>query len=242
MAALPDRNRPFYGIDAPAFPAMLGLAGVTLVVAAVRRRTGRVPLAAAGAILLGSTGVYLRTTLRGKLRAWDAILDRAALHGDERLLDMGCGRGAVLIAAARRLPEGRAVGLDSWTADQSGNRPEATLANAAAAGVAERVEVRTGDMTAMPFPDDSFDVVTSAMAIHNIPSAEGRRRALDEAVRVLRPGGRLFIADPTPFVRKYVAHLGRGTVRSLGPGYWYSGPWIAVSLLQVDDRAAESER
>jgi SAM-dependent methyltransferase len=242
MAAAPTRNRPHYGIDAPAFPAVLGLAGVASVVAAAGRRSGRVPLAAAGAILLGGTGIYLHTTLRGKLRAWDAILDRAALDGDERLLDMGCGRGAVLIAAARRLPEGHAVGLDSWTADQSGNRPEATLANAAAAGVAERVEVRSGDMTAMPFPDDSFDVVTSAMAIHNISSAEGRRRALDEAIRVLRPGGRLFIADPTPFVRKYVAHLGQGTIRALGTGYWYSGPWIAVSLLQVDNRAAHSEQ
>ncbi len=88
-------------------------------------------------------------------------------------------------------------------------------------------------MTSLPFPDNSFDVVTSAAAIHNIPSAEGRRRALDEAIRVLRPGGRLLIADPAPFVRKYAEHLGQGTPRSLGPGYWYSGPWLAVSFLQA---------
>jgi ubiquinone/menaquinone biosynthesis C-methylase UbiE len=149
------------------------------------------------------------------------------------VLDLGCGRGAVLIAAARRVPRGRAVGVDLWSADQSGNRPEATRANAAAAGVADRVEVRTGDLTALPFPDHSFDVVTSAMAIHNIKSAEGRYRALDEAVRVLRPGGRLLIADPSPFARRYVEHLGQGALRGLGPGYWYSGPWVAVSLLEA---------
>jgi hypothetical protein len=45
----------------------------------------------------------LRTTLRGKLRAWDGILNQAALKGDEHVLDMGCGRGAVLIAPAHRL-------------------------------------------------------------------------------------------------------------------------------------------
>ncbi|MEO3924990.1 class I SAM-dependent methyltransferase [Micromonosporaceae bacterium B7E4] len=233
MTATPSRGRPYYGIDAPPIPALLGAAGVASALAAASRRTGRTTLAVTSAVMLAGTGIYLHTTLRGKLRAWEEILDRAALRGDEQVLDLGCGRGAVLVAAARRLSQGRAVGVDLWSADQSGNRPEATLANAAAAGVADRVDVRTGDMTALPFPNDSFDVVTSAMAIHNIPSAEGRYRALDEAIRVLRPGGRLFIADPSPFVRKYAAHLGQGTLRALGPGYWYSGPWIAVSLLHL---------
>jgi ubiquinone/menaquinone biosynthesis C-methylase UbiE len=123
--------------------------------------------------------------------------------------------------------------VDLWSADQSGNRPAATLANAAAAGVADRVHVRSADMTSLPFPDASFDVVTSAMAIHNISSAEGRHRALDEAMRVLRPGGRLFVADPWPVVRGYAEHLGQGTLRPLGPGYWYSGPWLGVTLLHA---------
>jgi SAM-dependent methyltransferase len=190
-------------------------------------------LAAAGAFLLANAGVYLHTTLRGKLRSWERELDRAGLRGDEQLLDLGCGRGAVLIAAARRLPAGHAVGADLWTGDQSGNRPEATLANAAAAGVADRVEVHTADITALPFPDDSFDVVTSAMAIHNIASPAGRYRALDEAMRVLRPGGQLLIADPWPMARMYAAHLGQGRLRGLGPGYWYGGPWLGVTLLHA---------
>jgi ubiquinone/menaquinone biosynthesis C-methylase UbiE len=190
-------------------------------------------MAAAGTVLLANAGVYLHTTLRGKLRVWERELDRARLRGNEQLLDLGCGRGAVLIAAARRLPAGRAVGADRWTSDQSGNSPEVTLANAAAAGVADRVEVHTADMTALPFPDGSFDVVTSALAIHNIPSAEGRYRALDEAIRVLRPGGQLLIADPWPMARKYAGHLGQGTLRPLGPGYWYGGPWLGITLLHA---------
>ena len=224
---------PRYGVDAPPVPAALGAAGVACCVAAVRWRPGRIALAAAGTVLLANAGVYLHTTLRGKLRIWERELDRAGLRGNEQLLDLGCGRGAVLIAAARRLPTGRAVGADRWTRDQSGNSPEVTLANAAAAGVADRVEVHTADMTALPFPDGAFDVVTSALAIHNIPTPGGRYRAVDEAMRVLRPGGQLLIADPWPMARKYAAHIGHGTLRGLGPGYWYGGPWLGITLLHA---------
>jgi len=226
-------RRPRYGVDAAPVPAVLSAAGVACCLAAARRRPGRIAMAAAGTVLLANAGVYLHTTLRGKLRIWERELDRAGLQGNEQLLDLGCGRGAVLIAAARRLPTGRAVGVDLWTRDQSGNSPGATLANAAAAGVADRVEVHTADMTALPFPDGSFDVVTSALAIHNIPASEGRYRAVDEAMRVLRPGGQLLIADPWPMARKYAAHIGQGTLRPLGPGYWYGGPWLGITLLHA---------
>jgi SAM-dependent methyltransferase len=230
---LPAVSWPRYGVDAAPVPALAAAAGLACCAAAARRPPGRIALATAGAFLLANAGVYLHTTLRGKLRIWERELDGAGLRGDEQLLDLGCGRGAVLIAAARRLPDGRAIGADLWTSDQSGNRREVTLANAAAAGVADRVEVHTADMTALPFPDGSFDVVTSAMAIHNISSPAGRCRAVDEAMRVLRPGGQLLIADPWPMARKYATHIGRGTLRGLGPGYWYGGPWLGVTLLHA---------
>ncbi|MGH3190333.1 MAG: class I SAM-dependent methyltransferase [Streptosporangiaceae bacterium] len=230
---LPHLQRPRYGVDALPVPAVLGAAGLACCLAAARRRPGRIATAAAGTVLLAHTGFFLHTTLRGKLRIWERELDRAGLAGNEQLLDLGCGRGAVLIKAARRLPAGRAVGVDLWTRDQSGNSPEATLANAAAAGVADRVEVHTADMTALPFADGSFDVVTSALAIHNIRSPEGRYRAVDEAMRVLRPGGQLLVADVSPMARKYAAHIGQGTLRGLGLEYWYGGPWFGVTLLHA---------
>ncbi|KPI00784.1 hypothetical protein OK074_5714 [Actinobacteria bacterium OK074] len=58
-------------------------------------------MATAGTTLLASIGIYLHTTLHGKLHIWRRELDRAGLKGDEQLLDLGCGRGAVLIEAAR---------------------------------------------------------------------------------------------------------------------------------------------
>ncbi len=226
-------DRPKYGVDAPPFPAVLGAAGVACYLAAARWRTGRVATVAAGTVLLAQSGCFLHTTLRGKHRIWAQELDRLGLAGDEQLLDLGCGRGAVLIEAARRLPRGRAVGADLWTKDQSGNGAAATLANAAAAGVDDRVEVHTADMTSLPFADDSFDVVTSALAIHNIAAQEDRYRAVDEALRVLRPGGQLLIADLSFQARRYASHIGTGSLRGLGSGYWYGGPWFSVSMLHV---------
>jgi arsenite methyltransferase len=112
------------------------------------------------------------------------------------VLDVGCGRGLLLVGAAKRLTSGRAIGLDLWRRqDQAGNDPAATLANAKAEGVAERVELRDGDARRLPFDDQAFDVVVSSMALHNIPGAAGRATAVDEIVRVLKPGGHLAILD-----------------------------------------------
>ncbi|HEV3004734.1 MAG TPA: class I SAM-dependent methyltransferase, partial [Pirellulales bacterium] len=147
-------------------------------------------------IMLACAGSGLYTSLRGKFVVWAELLDGLKLRGDERILDLGCGRGAVLLLAAQRLTTGAAVGVDVWRrGDQSGNAAEATRANALAEGVAERVELQTADMTALPFAANSFDIVVSNLAMHNIPSRAGREKAIEEAVRVLRPGGRLLIAD-----------------------------------------------
>jgi ubiquinone/menaquinone biosynthesis C-methylase UbiE len=157
------------------------------------------------------------------------------LQGDETVLDMGCGRGAVLLATAKRLARGRAIGVDLWQADQTDNSPSATLANAELENVADRIELHTADMIALPLDDNSVDVIVSSLAIHNIPSHEGRRQALGEAMRVLRPGGRLAIADLWE-TRQHAAHLrksGWNNVqrRSVGWRMWYGGPWVSTRLV-----------
>src|SRR5690349_23859920 len=188
------RRRGSYGIDAPFAPAFLaGLAVLYLVLAIV---TGRVRFWLLVAFILSVEAWYLFSTLRGKFVVWAELLDRLSLRGDERILDLGCGRGAVLLMAAQHLTTGRAVGVDLWrTSDQSGNSAEATRRNAVAEGVADRVELHTGDLTALPLEDGRFDVVLSNFAIHNISGRAGREKAINGAVRVLRPGGRLLIVD-----------------------------------------------
>jgi SAM-dependent methyltransferase len=141
-----------------------------------------------GLFILAFLGFYLYTTLRGKFVVWAELLDQLNLRGDERILDLGCGRGAVLLMAAQHLTTGRAVGVDLWrSVDQSGNSAEATRRNAIAEGVADRVELHTADMTALPLEGSSFDLVVSSLAIHNIRGHAGREKAISEAVRVLRP-------------------------------------------------------
>jgi ubiquinone/menaquinone biosynthesis C-methylase UbiE len=126
----------------------------------------------------------------------DELVAEGALGGGQRVLDVGCGRGLMLLGAARRLPSGRAVGLDLWQmVDQSGNSPDATRRNAAAEGVGERIELHSGDARAMPFADAEFDLVVSSWALHNIPDPAGRAQAVREIARVLKPGGRLLLID-----------------------------------------------
>src|SRR5436309_4471456 len=215
------RRRGSYGIDAPYAPAFLtGLAALYLVLAVI---SGRLMYLLALALILAVDAAYLYTTLRGKFVVWAELLDRLKLRGDERILDLGCGRGAVLLLAAQHLTTGRAVGVDLWRrVDQSGNSPEATRRNALAEGVADRVELHTADMTALPFEDNSFDVVVSSLAIHNIRGRAGREKAVSEAVRVLRPGGRLLIADvrATRQHQAQLAKLGMNEVARRGLGWW----------------------
>src|SRR5262245_62949698 len=153
----------------------------------------------------GGFGLY--ASKRGKFVVWAELLDQLKLSGDEWILDMGCGRGAILLLAAQRLTTGRAVGVDLWRkGDQSGNSAEVTMSNAVVEGVADRVELHTADMAALPFEDESFDVIVSNLAVHNIKGRVGREKAIEEAVRVLRPGGRLMIADIFA-TRQYSANL-----------------------------------
>jgi SAM-dependent methyltransferase len=175
-----------------------------------------------------SCASFLYTTRRGKFAAWAGLLAELRLAGRERVVGLGCGRGAVLIMLARLVPEGRAVGVDVWrSVDQSGNDPTRTRANAAAEAVT--VDLVTADMRELPLATWSIDVVVSSLAIHNIPDDAGRARAVAEAARVLRPGGRLVLAD-FRHARAYADQLaGLGlaevAVRDLGWRFWYGGPW-----------------
>jgi len=187
-------------------------------------------------LFAGNTASFWYTTRRGKFLEWERILDGIPLRGDEMVLDMGCGRGAVLTAVARRLSSGRVTGVDIWSrTDQSGNAKEVTLRNVSLEGVGGRVEVQTGDMRALPFADATFDLVVSSLAIHNIRSNPERRRAIAEAFRVMKPGGRMVIADirATRVYADRLRELGALDVkrRRLGWRFWWGNPVAATTLL-----------
>jgi arsenite methyltransferase len=207
--------------------AAAALAGLWLVAG---RTLAGLGAAVAGVVLIFAGVGIVRFSRRGKFEVWARLLTELGLRGDECVLDLGCGRGAVLLTAARLVPRGSAVGVDIWRADQTGNSMQATMANAKAEGVADRVELHTRDMTDLRFPEASFDVVVSNLAIHNLPDNQARRSAIDEAVRVLRPGGHVVIAD-LGFTRLYAARLrqcGMETVQrqDLGWRAWWGLPFF----------------
>jgi arsenite methyltransferase len=234
------RRRGEYGFDGN-MTGLLGTTAVTtalLIVAAALAVAGFVRGAAitalVAALLLTTLGIYIHTTRRGKFLVWAEILDSLRLRGDERVLDVGCGRGAVLTMVAERLPRGLAVGIDLWTADQSGNGTEAAERNLVAEGVRERCELVTGDMRSMPFPDASFDLIVSSLAIHNVRRLAGRTRALEEISRALAPGGRVAIAD-LAWTQAYTQRLkALGFIgvrrRRLGWRFWW-GPALPATAL-----------
>src|SRR3954471_6943843 len=128
-----------YGFDAPYAPLLMALGGACLLALCVWRlwqgpgvavTPYRISVGALGVGALWSflnAGIFVYTTRAGKFAVWAELLDRLELKGDEQVLDIGCGRGAVLLMAAQRLPRGRAVGIDVWsTTDQSGNVEQAT--------------------------------------------------------------------------------------------------------------------
>lgn len=198
---------PDYGIDAPrAVTVLFLLSAAALVWAPLLYVYGlwdilavlliAIALAIVGVDLLLVAVAMLWYSRIGKMHQRDRLLDTILWKRNENVLDVGCGRGLLLLAAAQRAPQGRAVGVDIWSnVDLSGNRPEATLENARRAGVADRVEVHNADAQQLPFADASFDVVISSLVLHNIPSRQGRQQAVREIARVLKPDGRVAILD-----------------------------------------------
>ncbi len=140
--------------------------------------------------------LMLWSSLVGKKIQRDRLLNAIAWRGDEQVLDVGCGRGLMLLGAAKRLTSGKAIGIDKWAAvDLTSNSKQATLANARLEGVADKVSVLDGDACSLPFADNSFDLVLSSFVVHNMSKQIDREQALREMLRVLKPGGYLVVQD-----------------------------------------------
>jgi ubiquinone/menaquinone biosynthesis C-methylase UbiE len=178
------------------------------------------------------------TLFFGRRRAAMAALARAAGVGPgQHVLDVGCGDGLLTaVAAAAVGPEGHAVGLDAapeMVAWAQKRHPEAKFV--------------AGSADAIPAPDGHFDAVLSSFVIHHL-APESREAAVREMARVLRPGGRLLLAEiaaPRSGLTGLIARLhGLDRMASRAPalpplleqaglatdGEHANGPWIRYAV------------
>lgn len=111
-------------------------------------------------------------------------LEALRLSGTERILDVGCGTGEFARMAVERFPELAIVGVDATPA-------MVEVARAKLAG-RSRVAFQVSPADALPFGAEAFDAVVCANTLHHLHT---RQQALQEWVRVLRPGGQLIVVD-----------------------------------------------
>ena len=191
-----DSAKPHYGYYAlPLFAILSAIIIVTgiLVAILVWRLAGFI-IIGVGLYFILSYGISMLLFEETKCLDPPKFLE---LKGNEKVLDVGCGLGKMTIGVAKHLNTGRVIGIDIWSKTEiPGNSPERAYANAEIEGVSERAEFRTGNVLSIPFPDNSFDVVTSSSVINNLHGKTEKLKALEEIFRVLRPGGRFLLLEP----------------------------------------------
>ena len=139
----------------------------------------------------------------GQDRRWKRrLIQLARLQSSDRVLDLACGTGDIVFAAAPTVA--RAVGLDI-----THRMLQLAMQRDVASAFRRKVGLVTGDMLALPFPDRSFTVVTIGYGLRNVPDLQ---QSLREIRRVLRPHGRMLSLDfnrpSNPIVRgAYLIYL-----------------------------------
>lgn len=125
--------------------------------------------------------------LFGGDRARRLLVDQAALRPGQRVLDIGCGTGSLVVLVAKLHPEVEVVGIDPDPKALARSRRKCDRA-----GVS--VQLDRGFADALPYADACFDRVLSSLVLHHLKGEE-KASALKEARRVTRPGGSLHVLD-----------------------------------------------
>lgn len=127
-------------------------------------------------------------------RVHEYVANRLPWDGQGRLLDVGCGAGALTIRCAKIFPEAYCVGIDYWGIKWDYSQ-RMCQHNADAEGVTDRCTFQHGDANDLDFADNSFDAVVSNFVYHEINDGKNREELLRETIRVLKPGGSFALQD-----------------------------------------------
>ena len=130
--------------------------------------------------------------LQAKIR--DLALKQLVWDGDGRLLDIGCGNGALTIEAAKNYPQTHIVGIDYWGGQWEYSK-ESCEKNAQIAGVLERTFFQKASAAKLPFTDEFFDVALSNFVFHEVQDVKDKRAVIKEALRVIKKDGLFVFQD-----------------------------------------------
>ena len=115
-------------------------------------------------------------------------------NGQGRLLDVGCGAGALTIRCAKKFPQGLCTGIDYWGIKWDYSQ-KMCQHNAKVEGVAERCTFEHGDANRLDFADETFDAVVSNFVYHEVNDGKSKEELLRESLRVLKKGGAFALQD-----------------------------------------------
>ncbi|MFA6845599.1 MAG: class I SAM-dependent methyltransferase [Sphaerochaetaceae bacterium] len=148
-------------------------------------------------VTVWSVFAYRAFSYAGRIRLSQRIIENIAgyihVEKDMKILDVGCGSGALAIACAKQNPQAMVVGVDRWGAEYSNYSKHLCECNAQAEHL-ENIRFVEGNAIKLDFPDQTFDAVTSNYVYHNIVGHD-KQALLKESLRVLKKGGFFAIHD-----------------------------------------------
>jgi SAM-dependent methyltransferase len=127
-------------------------------------------------------------------RVFNLILQKLGAVEQGRVLDIGSGNGVLAVRVAQQNRGAEVVGVDRWGTDWEYSK-RVCEENASSAKVNDRVRFQNGDAAALDFPDATFDGAISNLTFHEVRSVADKRAVLQEAVRVVKPGGAFVFVD-----------------------------------------------
>ncbi|MGA9048292.1 MAG: class I SAM-dependent methyltransferase [Dehalococcoidia bacterium] len=138
--------------------------------------------------------------LQTKIR--DLVLGRLEWDGQGRVLDIGCGNGAIVVKLARKYPAAHVTGIDYW-GGKWGFSKAACENNAGLERVDRRCEFLKASASSLPFDDGYFDAAVSNFVFHEVKDSKDKRKVIREALRVLKNGGSFAFQDLFLYKRVY---------------------------------------
>lgn len=122
------------------------------------------------------------------------LVDHMDWDGKGKLLDIGCGAGALTIRCAKKYPDAELIGMDYWGTEWSYAKEQCEK-NAKEEGVASRITFKKGDAGKLEFADESFDAAVSNFVFHEVRTQPDKRQVVREALRVVKKGGAFAFQD-----------------------------------------------